>query len=245
MVILDGQIQSSESNEFIYHEILVHPAMISHPKPERVLILGAGEGATLREVLKHPTLNKVVMIDIDGEFVDLCRKHLHKWHKGSFRNEKVELVFDDAFSYLQNTDNRFDVIIADINDPTDRGPARSIYTAKFYSLIRKALMPQGIFVTHSTAVYFMTHKNYSSGIMKRLLAIFPRVDPYYEYIPSFGLLWSYATGSFRYSPRLMSSAMIERRLKQRNIADLSYYNRETHGRLFKMPPCLKRNIPVT
>jgi spermidine synthase len=244
MVVLDGQIQSAESDEFIYHEILVHPAMITHPKPKYVLILGAGEGATLREVLKHPTVKKVVMIDIDREFVNLCKEHLRKWHKGSFRNEKVELVYDDAFSYLQNTANRFDVIIADISDPTDKGPAHSVYTAKFYTMIKKVLTPDGIFVTNATAVYYMTHKNYSSGIMKKLLSIFPKVDPYYEYIPSFGSLWLYATGSFRYSPGVMSSSVIERKLKQRGIEKLFYYNPGTHGRLFTMPPCMQRNVPI-
>lgn len=245
MVVLDGQIQSAESDEFIYHEILVHPAMISHPKPQQVLILGAGEGATLREVLKHPTVKRVVMIDIDKEFVDLCKRYLKKWHKGSFRNEKVALVFDDAFTYLQKTDNRFDVIIADISDPADKGPAHLIYTAEFYSLIKKTLLTNGIFATHATAVYFTTHKNYSCGIMKKLLTIFPMVDFYYEYVPSFGALWSYATGSFRQSPRQMSSALVERRLAQRGVESLSYYSLETHRRLFTMPPCLKWNIPIT
>lgn len=244
MVVLDGQIQSAESDEFMYHEIIVHPAMVTHPNPEHVLILGGGEGATLREVLKHPAIKKVVMIDIDKEFVGLCKKYLKKWHKGSFGNEKVELVYDEAFSYIRNTDNRFDVVIADISDPTDRGPAHLVYTAKFYSLIRKVMMPNGIFVTHSTAVYYMAHKNYSSGIMKKLRSTFPKVDPYYEYIPSFGSLWSFATGSSLYSPGVMPSALIQRRLKQRGIRKLLYYNAETHGRLFMMPPCLKKNIPA-
>ncbi len=245
MVVLDGQIQSAESDEFIYHEILVHPAMITHPKPEHILILGAGEGATLREVLKHPTVKKVVMIDIDREFVDLCKEHLKKWHKGSFRNEKVELVYDDAFSYLQNTANRFDVIIADISDPTDKGPAYSVYTAKFYTLVKKVLMHDGIFVTNATAVSFVSHKKYSAQIMKNIVKVFSSVNPYYEYIPSFGSLWAYATGSFRYSPGLMSSAVIGRKLKQRRIEKLFYYNSLTHRKLFTMPPCMKRNIPIT
>jgi spermidine synthase len=244
MVILDGQIQSAESDEFIYHEILVHPAMIAHPKPVQILILGAGEGATLREVLKHSTVKKVMMIDIDREFVDLCKKHLRKWHKGSFWDEKVELVYGDAFSYLRNTCNRFDVIIADISDPTDKGPAHSVYTSKFYTLIKKVLMPDGIFVTNATAAYFVPHRNHSAQIIKKLMNVFSAVNPYYEYIPSFGSLWAYATGSFRYSPGLMSSAVIERQLKQRRIEKLFYYNSQTHGRLFTMPPCMKRNIPI-
>lgn len=244
MVVLDGQIQSAELDESIYHEILVHPAMIAHPRPEHILILGAGEGATLREVLKHRTVRRVTMIDIDRIFVDLCRKYLRKWHRGSFRDRRVELVHDDAFAYLRKCSDGFDVIIADISDPADSGPSRSIYTEKFYTLVRKVLKPGGIFVTHATAVYYFPHRNYSAGIMKKLFRIFPNVDAYYEYIPSFGTLWSYATGSFRYRPKALSNGLIEQRLKERGICSLSYYSPETHKRLFTMPPCLQENVPV-
>jgi spermidine synthase len=243
MVVLDGQIQSAESDEFIYHEILVHPAMITHPKPVHILILGAGEGATLREVLRHPTVGRVVMIDIDRDFVRLCKRYLKKWHRGSFTNQKVELVYDDAIAYLQKTTDKFDVIIADISDPADYGPAHSIYTEKFYALIKKALMSDGIFVTHATTVYYVPHNNYSSGIMKKLLRVFPNVDPYYEYIPSFGTLWSYATGFSKYSPKAISAKLIKQRMRMRGIKNLSYYTPEMHKRLFIMPPCLKKNLP--
>lgn len=243
MVVLNGKIQSAESDEFIYHEILVHPAMITHPKPERILILGAGEGATLREVLRHPTVKKAVMVDIDGEFVSLCKRYLRKWHRGSLEDEKVDLVYDDAFAYLRRTTERFDVIIGDISDPDDKGPAHAIYTSEFYSLAEKALMPGGIFVTHAAAVYFVPHKNYSAGILKNIRRIFSNVDLFYEFIPSFGTLWSYASGSFRYSVKAVSPKKVEQRLKMRRIEDLSYYNSLTHKRLFIVPPCLGRNIP--
>jgi spermidine synthase len=245
MVILDGKIQSSESDEFIYHETLVHPVMVTHPMPENILILGAGEGATLREVLRHPSVRNVVMIDIDEEFIGLCKRYLKKWHRGSFKNEKVELVYDDAFAFLMKTEGRFDVIIADISDPAERGPALPIYTTKCYSLIEKVLKPDGIFVTHATAVYYVPHENYSVGIMKRLLKIFSNVDLYYEYIPSFGTLWSYVTGSFRYSPKAISATVIEQRLRQRGIENLSYYSPVVHGRVFSMPDCLRKQLPVS
>jgi len=242
MVILDGKIQSAESDEIIYHEILVHPAMIAHPKPERVLILGAGEGATLREVLKHPTVKNVVMIDIDREFVDLCKRHLKKWHQGSFSSEKLTLIYDDAFAYLRKSRERFDVIIGDITDPDDKGPAHAIYTMTFYSLIEKTMKPDGIFVTHTAEVYYVPHKNYSSGILMKLRKIFPNVSAYCQYIPSFGALWSYAAASFKHDPDSLTERVIGRRLKQRQIRTIEYYTPEIHKRLFIMPPYLKRNI---
>lgn len=244
MVILDGKIQSSESDEFIYHETLVHPVMLTHPKPENILILGAGEGATLREVLRHPTVKKALMIDIDKEFVEICKRYLKKWHQESFRDRRVELIYDDAFRYLKKIKNRFDVIITDINDPGDQGPSVMIYTAQFYSLIKKILMPDGIFVTHATAVYAVPHENFSHGIIHKLSRVFPKVNVYYEYIPSFGALWSYATGSFQLSPKALSSTVIEKRLQQRGIENLSYYAPEMHERLFIMPHCMRKLIPV-
>jgi spermidine synthase len=244
MVILDGKIQSSESDEFIYHEILVHPVMLTHPKPENILILGAGEGATLREVLRHPTVKKALMIDTDKEFVEICKRYLKQWHQESFRDRRVELIYDEAFTYLKKIENRFDVIITDINDPGEQGPSVKIYTAQFYSLIKKVLMPDGIFVTHATAVYSVPHENFSHGIIQKLSRVFPKVNVYYEYIPSFGALWSYATGSFQLSPKALSSRVIEKRLRQRGIGNLSYYAPEMHERLFIMPHCMRKLIPV-
>lgn len=240
MVILDDKIQSAEADESIYHEVLVHPVMIAHPEPRNVLILGAGEGATLREVLKHPTVQKAVMIDIDREFVLLCKKHLKKWHKGSFHDPRVELIYDDAFEYLKIKRDRFDIIIADISDPVESGPSVSIYTKGFYSLIKKALRPDGIFVTHSTAMYYIPHTNFSTRIFKTLKKIFPKVALYYEYIPSYGALWSFTIGSLKYSPEKISSCTILRRLKKRRIKELSYYAPEIHEKLFRIPMCMRK-----
>lgn len=242
MVILDNQIQSAEADEFIYHEVLVHPAMIAHPEPESILILGAGEGATLREVLKHTTVKKVIMIDIDREFVNLCMKYLRKWHQGSFGDPRVKLIYGDAFKYLKKIRDRFDVIITDINDPVGTGPAVSMYTKKFYSLIKKTLMPGGIFVTHATSVYYVPRKNISTRIYKTLSEIFPEVDFYYEYIPSFGALWAFITASTRYSPKKIASNMLKKRIEERKLNPLLFYDADIHKRLFGMPVCMRKTL---
>jgi spermidine synthase len=245
VVILDNKIQSAEADEFIYHETLVHPAMITHPNPESVLILGGGEGATSREVFKHPSVRKVTMVDIDKEFVDLCKRYLKKWHKGSLNDSRIELIYDDAFEYIKNIKLKFDVIIADISDPVEKGPAISVYTKKFYSLIKKGLKIDGIFVTHATAMYYSPHKNISIRILKTLTEIFPKVDIYYEYIPSFGTLWTFITGSSTYSPKKISSALINKRIKERKLKNLLYYGAEAHERLFKLPKCIKKLITAS
>ena len=242
VVILDDKIQSAEVDEFIYHEALVHPAMITHPNPESVLILGGGEGATLREVFKHPAVHKVIMIDIDMEFVNLCKRYLKKWHKGSLNDSRVELIYDDALEYIKKTKSHFDVIIADIIDPVEKGPVVSLYTKEFYWLLKKVLMPDGIFVTHATSIYYFPYKNISTSILKAFTEVFPKVDLYYEYIPSFGTLWAFIIGSSTYSPKKISSALINKRIKERRLKNLLYYGAETHERLFKLPECIRKLI---
>jgi spermidine synthase len=240
VVILDSKIQSAESDEFIYHEALVHPAMITHPKPENILILGGGEGATLREVLRHPVVKEVIMVDIDEEFVNICKNYLKKWHRGSFNDKRVKLIFADAKEYIKETKSKFDIIIADISDPVEKSPAQLLYTKEFYSSIKKALAPEGIFVTHATEVYYNFDKSIFTEIFRTLTEIFSIAEFYYEYVPSFSSLWAFIVGSLKYSPKKISSTAVSNRLKKRRLEDLLYYDGETHKRLFSLPKCLKK-----
>ncbi len=239
VVILDNKIQSAEADEFIYHEALVHPAMIIHPEPKNILILGGGEGATLREVLKHPSVKRVVVVDIDEEFVNLCKKYLIKWHQGSFNDKRVEVVFADAKEYIRKTKAQFDVSIADLSDPVDEGPAQGLYSKKFYSSIKRTLKQGGIFVTHATGVSYTPKGNISIRILKALSDIFSLTAFYYEYIQSFGSLWGFVLCSQKYSPKELLPATIAKRLKKRGLINLSYYDQETHERLFCLPKCLR------
>jgi spermidine synthase len=245
VVILDRKVQSAESDEFIYHEALVHPAMVTHPNPKSVLILGGGEGATLREVIKHETVQKVVMVDIDKEFVHLCKKYLKKWHRGSFKDNKVDLLFLDAIEYMKKSECRFDIIIADISDPIEEGPALKIYTKEFYALVKKVLAPTGIFVTHATEVHYSLYKKTADKILNTLNGIFLGVKLYFEYIPSFICLWGFAIASSKYNPEKISKKTIERRLQKRKIKNIHYYNAEIHKRMFTIPNCLKRFLDGT
>ena len=143
-LILDGKTQSSEADEFVYHEALVHPAMVAHPNPESVFIAGGGEGATLREVLAHNSVKSAVMVDLDGEVVEICRRFLPNHHRGAFDDPRVQLHFADARQYLENTEDTYDVIIVDLPDPQEAGPASFLYTQSFYSLLRRRLNPEGV-----------------------------------------------------------------------------------------------------
>lgn len=245
VVVLDDKIQSADVDEFIYHEALVHPAMVVHPNPKTVLILGGGEGATLREVLKHKSVEKVVMVDIDEKFVHLCQKYLKCWHQGSFNDKRVELIFADAKEYINNTMSRFDIVIADISDPLDKGPARDLYTKDFYSAVRNILCTDGLFATHATEVFYASTKGLFVRIIRTLAGIFPFTDFYYEYIPSFSSLWGFVVASLRHCPRKLSPRIVEKRLKKRKLNSLSYYDTETHKRLFPLPKFLRQSLLKT
>ncbi|MBZ4658406.1 MAG: hypothetical protein JG766_329 [Desulfacinum sp.] len=143
VLFLDKVLQSAEKDEFIYHEVLVHPALFSAAKPRSVLIIGGGEGATLREVLRHPGVERVVMVEIDGQLVDIAQQFLPEWHQGAFEDPRVELVFADGRRYLETTDQRFDVILLDLSDPFQDSPAALLYTTEFYEIVRSRLRPGG------------------------------------------------------------------------------------------------------
>ena len=121
-LILDGEIQSARLDEFIYHECLVHPAMTTQARPREVLIFGGGEGATVREVLRHPGVRRVTMVDIDGDVVDFCKKYLREWHEGTFSHPKTRLLIGDARQFVLETAETFDVIISDLPTPAELGP---------------------------------------------------------------------------------------------------------------------------
>ena len=128
-LVLDGKTQSTERDEHIFHEALVHPAMMLHSGPREVFIAGGGEGATLREVLSHKSVESVVMLDLDQEVVDICRRFLPRHHQGSFDDPRVTLAHQDAREYLSNSSQTFDVMIMDLVDPLEAGTAYLLYTA--------------------------------------------------------------------------------------------------------------------
>ena len=150
-LVLDGKTQSTELDEFIYHESLVHPAMLCHPGPKSVFIGGGGEGGTLREALAHRSVESVTMIDLDSEVVELCRQHLPDHHKGSFDDPRLTLLHEDARGYLQSEGNGFDVMLMDLVDPLEGGPAYLLYTEEFYQIAKSRLNPGGVLVTQSGA----------------------------------------------------------------------------------------------
>ena len=214
-LVLDGRIQSSQADEFIYHEALVHPGMLAtENKPESGLIIGGGEGATLREVLRYPSVKRAVMVDIDGEVVDLCKKHLPEMHQGAFEDKRTELRHEDARAYLDKTSERFDFISIDLVEPLEEGPACMLFTKEFYTLIRDRLTPGGA-MTMQAGMTKVGELNFFTAIHRTLRDVFPVVAGYQAFISCFGTPWGFITATKKVDPRKQTVEMVDKLVAER------------------------------
>ncbi|HHT9111122.1 MAG TPA: polyamine aminopropyltransferase [Candidatus Brocadiaceae bacterium] len=240
-LILDNEFQSAEIDEFIYHESLVHPALILHPCPERVLIIGGGEGATLREVLRYKTVKKAVMVDIDKEMIACAKKFLPTFHTGAFDDKRTELIIGDGRKYLEQTQDQFDVIIIDVNDPMEGGPAYMLFTVELYRIAAERIKKDGILLVQSGAASLTENESFTS-ICNTLSTVFPDVFPYVTYIPSYALQWGYAMATHNPANLDITGAEIDNRVATRLTNMLRFYDSITHHALFNLPKYLRTDI---
>lgn len=234
VLFLDKKIQSAQIDEYIYHETLVHPSMITHSSPQNVLVIGGGEGATLRESLKHNLLDKVTMVDIDQELVKLCQKHLPEWSDGAFSHSKTHLVFDDARQYVDKVKEKFDVVISDLTEPVKEGPSVYLFTKEFFEKIFYVLEEDGLFVLQAGSIDPYYHQFFASCV-KTLENIFPVVRPYWTFVFSFGSPWGFVLASKNEDPLTLDETQVSGRLKRREIKKLKFYHSGLHKSLFALP----------
>jgi len=239
-LVLDGRTQSSEADDFIYHEALVHPGMIVHNNPESVFIAGGGEGSTLREVLAHVSVGNVTMVDLDEEVVELCKKYLPNHHRGSFEDARLTLIFEDAHQYLVHNKNRYDVIIIDIPDPLEGGPAYLLYTQEFYSIVKSRLKPGGLLLVQSGPAGPLDYSEVFTAINKTLKSVFLSTKPYHVYMPSFGLVWGFVIAGEALPQIGMEE--IDSRIQDRISSDLKFYDGITHSNIFSLPKYLREGM---
>ncbi|RYR37462.1 hypothetical protein Ahy_A09g042342 isoform B [Arachis hypogaea] len=167
-LVIDGKLQSAETDEFIYHECLVHPPLLHHPNPKNVFIMGGGEGSTARELLRHNTIDTVIMCDIDEEVVDFCKSYLVA-NREAFHDPRLKVIINDARAELESREERYDVIIGDLADPIDGGPCYKLYTKSFYDCTVKPRLKQGgIFVTQAGPAGIFSHTEVFSSIYNTL-----------------------------------------------------------------------------
>ena len=240
-LLLDGKTQSAEADEFIYHEGLVHPAMVTHPNPVSVFIAGGGEGATLREALAHNTVKRAVMVDLDSEVVEVCVRYLPNHHRGAFDDPRTELHHRDAREYLETTQDTYDVIIIDLPDPQEAGPASLLYTQNFYRLLSQRLNPQGVMAVQSEPCMVGNLEAFSA-INNTLWSVFPHVYPYHIMVPSFASDWGFNLASLGPNPLALNVQEVDRRLADRGCALLRFYDGVTHNGLFALPKHVRTTL---
>ena len=240
-LFLDGVAQSSQVDEAIYHEALVLPGLLACASPQNIFIAGGGEGAILRELLRHPAVKKVVMVDIDPIMVDLAKKHLLSWHKGRFDDPRVTVLTEDARGYLENSSQRYDYIIVDLADPAPGSPAALLYTQEFFELAKSHLTPGGILAMQAEAMDITDHVSFIS-IVKTLRQVFRAVVPYGAAIPFFGSSWGFALASDKSFDDHINPTHIGDNLQKIDQEDIRFYDLESHIHMFSIPKYIRNAL---
>ncbi|XP_068647395.1 thermospermine synthase ACAULIS5-like [Aristolochia californica] len=239
-LVIDGKLQSAEIDEFIYHESLVHPALLHHIDPRSIFIMGGGEGSTAREILRHKTVEKVVMCDIDEEVVDFCKSHLLV-NKDAFSDSRLKLIINDARAELENREGRFDVIIGDLADPIEGGPCYQLYTKSFYEFIVKPkLTEEGIFVTQAGPAGAFTHTEVFSCIYNTLRQVFKHVVPYSAHIPSYADTWGWVMASD--CPFTADAEELDTRIKRRIQGENRYLDGKTFASASTLSKVVRKSL---
>ncbi|GMH42903.1 hypothetical protein BSKO_10825 [Bryopsis sp. KO-2023] len=227
VLVLDGKLQSAEADEFVYHELLVHPALLSHPNPRSVFICGGGEGSTAREVLKHKSVERCVMVDIDEVVCDVCSKELEE-NLAAFEDPRLDLIIDDAGGTLENSTEKFDVIIGDLADPVFGGPCYHLYTQDFYQrVVKSKLREGGIFVTQSGPAGVLSCGEVFSPINNTLSSVFPTVIPYTQHMPSFADTWGWNMAFTDPSQPILTPTQLDAKIQDSIQGELKFLDGAT------------------
>ncbi len=233
-LVLDNIIQTSEKDEYIYHESLVHVPMFAHPNPERVLIVGGGDGGSLREVLRHPTVKEATLVDIDGEVIDAAQKYLPAWSVG-FSDPRTKVIVGDGLKHVAEAKEKYDVVIVDATDPI--GPGVVLFTFEFYESVKKALRPGGLMSAQTEAP--IVEPDLVRSILDNVRKVFPETRLYTSPMPSYpGGWWSYACGSMGPDPAVPLR-------EPGHDWGLRHYTSEIHRGAFALGPKVKTDLGIS
>lgn len=236
-LFLDYKIQSSLLDEFIFHECMAQPAMITHPNPKKVAICGGGEGATLREALKHNTVEKAVMIDIDEELIDMVKIHMPEWHQGAFEDPRTELIHTDARKYLEEHKGAgFDVILSDLPDPLEAGPAVYLFTKEYFQICADAMSDDGVFAMQAGCANINYPYCFVACLetLESMKETFPIVRGYWGIITTFMLPWGFILASKKHDPLDLTEEELAKRFAARGF-QTRYYTPRFHKSVFTLP----------
>lgn len=224
MLVLDGIIQTTIKDEFIYHEMITHIPLYTHPNPKKVLVVGGGDGGVIREILKHPTVEKAVLCEIDEDVIEECKKYLPEISCGLY-DPKCEIFVGDGIKYVKEHQNEFDIIIVDSTDPFSI--AEGLFGGNFYKDIYNALTIDGIFIAQTETPFFLPET--VKKVFNDAKAIFPVTKMFMAGIPTYpGGYWSFTLGSKKYDPSKVDISKIPQ-------LDTKYYTPELHLASFVLP----------
>jgi len=235
---LDGVFQTSERDEFLYHEPLAHVPGITMDGPESALVIGGGDGGAIEEILKYPTAKRVVMVELDQGVVDASIKYIPSISNGAFDSPYVDLKIEDGIKYIKDTREKFDHVLLDLTDPF--GPSVALYTREFYSSVNNILSDRGVLTLHIESP--ITRPEVFATLYWTLKSVFKVVRPMLNYVPMYGTLWGYAMASQKYDPMDLTPEKIKERIEKFNLKDLKYYTPETHRSLLTLPPYIQSLI---
>ncbi|MEA1961957.1 MAG: polyamine aminopropyltransferase [Bacillota bacterium] len=229
MLFLDGMVMTTEKDEFVYHEMITQVALNAHPSPRNVLIIGGGDGGALREVLRHPLVEKGTLVEIDDRVIRASRDFFPELAAG-FEEPGAEIIVDDGIKYIQDRKDQFDVIIIDSTEPV--GPAVQLFSKEFYQDCFEALKEDGMLVAQSESPFFNEDviKMAHGGIQ----SVFPMTKLYLANIPTYPSgVWSFAVGSKKYDPE---------KIVNNSVRELKYYNHQVHQAAFMLPNFVKKIV---
>lgn len=224
MLVLDGMVMTTEKDEFVYHEMVAHVPLFTHPNPKHVLVVGGGDGGVIREVLKHPSVEKATLVEIDGKVIEYSKKYLPSI-AGKLDDPRVEVKVDDGFMHIAKSENEYDVIMVDSTEPV--GPAVNLFTKGFYEGISKALREDGVFVAQTDNPWF--HQQLIQTVFRDVKETFPITRLYTANIPTYPSgLWTFTIGSKKYDPLEVEESRF-------HDIDTKYYTKDLHKAAFVLP----------
>ncbi|MFB1049672.1 polyamine aminopropyltransferase [Paraliobacillus sp. JSM ZJ581] len=228
MLVLDDMVMTTQKDEFVYHEMMVHVPLFTHPNPKHVLVVGGGDGGVIREILKHPSVEKAVLVEIDGKVIESSKKYLPEI-AGKLDDPRVEVKVDDGFSHIAESEAAYDVILVDSTEPV--GPAVNLFTKGFYDGIAKALKEDGVFVAQSDNPWFKA--DLIQQVYQDVKEIFPITKIYTANIPTYPSgLWTFTMGSKTYDPLSIKADRFRK-------IEAKYYTEELHYACFVLPKFVK------
>jgi spermidine synthase len=238
VLVLDGVVQTTEEDEFIYHEMLTHVPILAHGSARRMLIIGGGDGGILREVVRHRQIEKVTLVEIDQQVIDMCRTFLPHHSEGAFDDPRVNIVIDDGFHFVQTTQEHFDIIISDSTDPI--GPGEALFEEGYYAHCNRCLTPGGILVAQNGVPFMQLDEARTTA--RRLLRVFDDWHFYTAAVPTYvGGIMAFAWATDEGSLRQTDIETLQMRFTASGIRT-RYYNPEIHRAAFALPQYLLDTI---